>query len=243
MSEKEREALYVERLRSLWEDFPAGSRTPTENPDFLVHTSDGIVGVEVTEYSSAPIDGEQHIRESLSVRDQIIARALQRYRQAGGPVLIVDIEFDNQVRLSKRDMQPTADAIADRLLSYSFDEDDELGWHQHVPGPMPHGVSAMSGGRYRFAESWDGGSGSLMQDCNVEGVQTVIDRKAKRYNAYRAQCEAVILLIVFSSEHDPQTDVPLSVLEHEYTSPFVSTIALLADVPQAFVLSTVAPVA
>jgi hypothetical protein len=243
MSDKDREAWYVERLRSLWSDFPVGPRTPSENPDFLVHTSDGIVGVEVTEFASPPQDREQHIRELVSVQDQIVARARERYQEAGGPVLIVDIEFDGQVRLSKADMQPTADAIATRLLSHTFALDAEIGWHQDVPGPMPHGVSALSGGRYRFAESWDGGNGLLMRDCTVESVQTVINKKAERYQAYRTQCNTVILVIVFSSEHDPRTDVPFAVLEHDYTSPFARTVALLADIPEAFVLRTVALVA
>ena len=83
----------------------------------------------------------------------------------------------------------------------------------------------------------------MMRECTVESVRTVINKKAERYQAYRAQCNAVMLVIVFSSEHDPRTDVPFSVLEHEYTSPFAKTLALLADIPQAFVLRTVAPVA
>ena len=243
MADKELEAWYVERLRSLWPGFPPGPRSPSENPDSLVTTPDQIVGIEVTTFTLEAQDGEQPVREVLSVRNRVVARAREIYRAGGGPVLIVDVEFDGRVRLTKRDVDEVAQAIADCLLTHVFTEDDSPGWYQHVPGPMPRGVTAISGGRYRFAESWDGGSGGLVRECSAEHVQQVIDRKAARYGAYRLQCDAVVLLIVFSSEHDPRTEVPNSVLEHTYASPFDATFALFDDIPMALELTANPPVA
>lgn len=243
MNKKEREAWYVERLRDLWRGFPAGPRTASENPDCLVGGDAETVGIEVTEFTLQANDGEQPTRELLSVRRQIIDRALTKYRERDGPVLLLDVEFDDRVRLTKADVEPLAEAIASCVSAHSFSEDEAPGWYQEVPGPLPAGVAAISGGRYRFAESWDAGSGGLVRECRFESLQDVIAKKAKRYQAYRAQCESVALLIVFSSEHDPRTEVTRDILQHTYASPFDWTIALLADIPEVVVLNTIPPLA
>ena len=241
MSKKEREAWYVEQLRELWSDFPAGPRTSSENPDCLVRGTEHTVGIEVTEFTLPPDDGRQPTRETLSVRARIVRTALDKYRADGGPVLIVDIEFDPDVRLTKSDVVRVADAIAERLLAHTFAKDESPGWYQAVSGDMPHGVLGLTGGRYQSAESWDGDSIGVARECSVDSVQQVIDRKAARYQAYRSRCDAVVLLIVFSAVHDPQTAIPRSVLENAYVSPFDWTIALLADEPEAVLLNTVKP--
>ena len=157
--------------------------------------------------------------------------------------MIVDVEFDDRARLTKRDVEDIAGEIASRLLAHPFVEDESPGWYQEVPPPLPRGVLSIAGGRYRFAESWDAGNGVFMRDVAPEHVQQIIDRKAARYEAYRSQCGKVILLIVFSSEHDPRVDVSEAVLQHPYHSPFDATIALLDDIPAAVVLGIVPPVA
>jgi hypothetical protein len=242
VADKELEAWYVERLRTLWPGFPPGPRSPSENPDCLVRGPDRVVGIEVTTFVLESKRGEQPIREQLSVRSRIVARARDIYREGGGPVLIVDIEFDDRERLTKRDVDVLAQAIAQRLLAHSFAEDESPGWYQEVPPPLPRGVAAISGGRYQFAESWDGGSGVLLRECDPGHVQQIIDKKADRYGAYRLRCDAAFLLIVFSSEHDPTIEMPASVLQHTYVSPFDATIALLDDIPQAIELTAQPPV-
>lgn len=243
MADKELEAWYVERLRNLWSGFPAGPRSSSENPDVLVRAPDRTVGVEVTTFTLDPEGDEQPIRERLSVQKRIVARAREFYRTGGGPVLIVDIEFDDGARLTKRDVDGIAEEIASRLLAHTFTEDSSPGWYQEVPPPLPRGVNSIAGGRYRFAESWDSGSVVLLREVTAEHIQQIIDRKAMRYEAYRSQCDAVILLIAFSSEHDPRTDVSHDVLRHPYQSPFDATIALLDDIPSAVELNINSPVA
>lgn len=241
MADKELEAWYVERLRSLWSGFPPGSRSPSENPDCLVRSADTVTGIEVTTFSLDPEEGQQPIREQIAIRKRIVARARDLYRAKAAPILIVDIEFDDGARLTKRDIDEVAQAIAELLVAHPFAEDESFGWYQSVPGPMPRGVFAICGGRYRLAESWDGGSGYMMHDLNAEHIQQLINRKAHRYAAYRSQCDAVVLLIVVSSEHDPRADVPTSVLEHRYTSPFDTTILLLDDIPLSVELAVDPP--
>src|SRR5205823_6052449 len=146
----------------------------SENPDCLVHSSNRVVGIEVTTFVLEPDTARQPIRELLSIRSRIIARARDIYRAGAGRVLIVDIEFDEQVRLTRRDVDEVAQIIADRLLGHSFSEHESPGWYQEVPPPLPRGVAAIAGGRYRFAESWDGGSGVLLRDCTVRHVQQII---------------------------------------------------------------------
>jgi hypothetical protein len=233
----------VERLRSLWSGFPSGSRSPSENPDCLVKSPRVVTGIEVTTFSLEPEEGQQSIREQIAIRRRIVARARDIYRAKAAPVLIVDIEFDDAARLTKGDVDELAEAIAELLAAQPFTEEESIGWYQAVPGPMPRGVTAICGGRYRFAESWDGSSGYIKNELKVEHVQQKINNKAKRYAAYRSQCDAVVLLIVVASEHDPRLYVPTAVLEHRYASPFDTTILLLDDVPRAVTLTVDPPVA
>jgi hypothetical protein len=47
---KRQEEIYLRRFRGNFLEFPEGTILPHEHPDFLVETSRGRVGIELTEY-------------------------------------------------------------------------------------------------------------------------------------------------------------------------------------------------
>jgi hypothetical protein len=232
MADKNKESWYFEQFRSAWPQFPAGNVRSSESPDFLVVGAEGTLWVELTEFIRPAQNGSPHPREAASIRQQIVDKALALHRQAGGPPLLIDVEFDDQVNLSKRDVDTLASAVARSVASHAFQQDAAPSWYQRVVGPMPRGVSEIAGGRFESVEDWDTSGGGWVVDCTSSHVQEIITKKARRVAAYRRNCDQVALVIVFSAFNDPASSVPENVLAHKYESPFDNTVALFTDVPR-----------
>lgn len=236
MVDKYKEAWYVKSLRSRWQAFPSGDIIPSERPDFLVSDGNRSVGIEITEFFLPQEPGEPLYQEAESIREHIVSRALSHYRTLGGPPLLIDIEFSNDVRLTKRDVDATARALAERIVRLDFVEDEQPGWRQRFSGNMPRGIVEICGGKYRSVENWDFGGGGWVRPCTHDHIQGIIARKAPLYAAYRQTCDEAILVIVFTAFAGPPTDVPVAVLEEVFQSPFDSTLAFFVDVPSVFEL-------
>lgn len=231
MVDKAKERWYIERLRAAWNHFPDGRINTSERPDFLVIGASSTFGIEITEFVLDPVPGDAHHQETESLRRQVMERAHAHYRNAGGPPLMIDVEFDDRVRLTKRDIDATARHLAACISAYHFTESDAPGWIDRLTSVLPKGIQEVSGNSWRQTDSWDVGGGGWVRACNSAHVQAVVNRKAAAYDAYRGQCDAVALVIVFSAFSGPPTDVPLGVLEHAYETPFDATLAFFVDLP------------
>jgi hypothetical protein len=93
---KHREATYLELGRSLLSRLPTGPTAAAERPDFLVRTSEGMAGIEVTCFSSlAPRAHQQtnHYRVILPVELQRVlnrkGRLLSGYSLPGSAVWLL----------------------------------------------------------------------------------------------------------------------------------------------------------
>lgn len=236
MADKEKEAGYIEQLRLQWPAFPGGKLSWSERPDFVVQTEGHAVGIEVTEFFLPPEPGETRYQEAESIREQIMSRARAYHTAQGGPPLLIDVEFDDRVRLTKRDIESTARALAACILQHQFVDEERPGWYQGVGGDMPRGVTSVSGGKYQAVENWDFGGGGWVRPCTHEHIQAGISRKVPKYAAYRENCNDVFLVVVSSVFAGAPTEIPFAVLEEPYDTPFEKTIAFLIDASSVFEL-------
>jgi len=76
---KWQEETYLRRFRENFLGFPEGTILPNEHPDFLVETSRGRVGIELTEYhvqESGKRRGSR-MRAQEATEDEVLRRAAE----------------------------------------------------------------------------------------------------------------------------------------------------------------------
>ncbi|MDD4963837.1 MAG: hypothetical protein PHI11_07970 [Gallionella sp.] len=236
MPDKKKERWYLEQLKASWGDFPSGEVQETERPDFLIKNHLRTHGFEITEFVKSPSTGESHHQKSNALRQQIVERALLNHREQRGKRLLIDVEFDDDVRLRNADVKPLAIQLASAVAARDFPEKDLPGWSEIVDVSGLKGILAVCGDYWRGNEDWNVSGGGWVKECTISDLQDVITKKAIRYSAYRTKCETVALVIAFEVSNNPSIEFPKQALEHRYDSPFDQTLLLFANTPQTVVL-------
>src|SRR5215203_2371104 len=94
LTQNEREQYsHILRFRESLSDFPEGILCFDDNPDVLVKTSKGMLGIEHTRLYWG------NLKEQESLEQRIVDRAKEMYEVSGGPSLFVNVLFDSKVRL------------------------------------------------------------------------------------------------------------------------------------------------
>ena len=102
---KEIEKHYLDRLRASMLDFPAGRIEPTEEPDFLVHGDNRVIGIELTELHKETPGGAKPQQALEAMRHRVVTKAQELYIAANLPPVNVSIfmndgydECDHSIR-------------------------------------------------------------------------------------------------------------------------------------------------
>ena len=117
---KRQEETYLLRFRENFACFPEGTILPNEHPDFLVETSRGRVGIELTEY---------HVRESSEGRgsptraregteDKVLRTASEQYQSKGLPPVAVHVLWHPHQALRSRRIPELAADLANLVLEH-----------------------------------------------------------------------------------------------------------------------------
>jgi hypothetical protein len=225
MADKKLERRYVLLFKECLPNFPAGDIVDEESPDFLVHTSGGPFGIELTElFHPAPAEGlPSQANESLENRT--VAKAKQLYESFGGPPLIVRVGFSSQAGLTKSRIQSLAPQIAE-LVSHSTPATDERvrlhnQWRSNDTFPVEIDSIAIARPSYIKKTHWSTSrAGGLWHPTTAE-IQAVISGKDKLVESYRKKCASVWLLMITSGEVPSQLiEPPLATLCHSYVTSF-----------------------
>jgi hypothetical protein len=113
---KESERRAVEDLRRLYTGFPAGAVEEHEVPDFIVRTDSSRFGIEVTEYFRPERPTGTRLKEQEALQHHITDRATALCVERGAPPLWGVVSFANGVRITKRDIDVVATAIAEACM-------------------------------------------------------------------------------------------------------------------------------
>ena len=81
-----RESIHIENFRNICPNFPAGRIEKTESPDFIIHASGGLIGIEYTQIfqPGPPHSGSLQAQDNLAQR--IMKRAKEMWLQTDGCV-------------------------------------------------------------------------------------------------------------------------------------------------------------
>lgn len=117
---KKTEENHLRRFRNNFPEFPKGKLTPTEHPDFLLETSDEIIGIEHTRY----IRGDLGAKEN--VENVALWLASQDYEHKGRPPVEVYVQWNFHEKLTKRMMPQFVATFSEFVTRHLPKPDDEV---------------------------------------------------------------------------------------------------------------------
>lgn len=203
-----------------------------ERPDFVIHSGERRIGIEVTQFELPHEDGEPRPEEQDSLRRHTVRVAWEQYRDKGGPPLHVQITFDKHIRLTKRRVPELATGIAGYLSRINVKV-----WHEYrKPPQLPklgkirsynflpevERISAVRSSEDR--ETWfaDRGGGWPYR-AQLDDLTPILQKKEPRIPSYRKECDEIWLLIVFEplkQKNDIQVKVPRQPVEFTIATDF-----------------------
>ena len=221
---KERERALLNEFTSTYFDFPDGKIEEFEEPDFLVSTSARVVGIELVDYVREQGKDGSVLRRDEELHQRIADEARAKFEARNPIPLMVHFIWYGHRHLSKADVKPLTDSIVKVV-------------EQNVPQGLFHSVrigkDRLSTSLHRLVSSvhvtrvrnktqtlWSY-VGSGWTEVTTGEVQSLIDLKNDKVEAYRQNCDYIWLLIVadgryISSSVELQSDVK----DHPFHSEF-----------------------
>jgi hypothetical protein len=228
---QKRQYSHLARFRESYAGFPEGELQYGDDPDLIVYTTDGALGIEHTQlFWPEPPDepGAPNrivMQEQEALEQRIVDQARQIYEQGGGPSLYVTVLFHSFVKLKKKGV----DTIAQKLAELVSKANPSLGEHIHLDGSQfgskrnPSEIVAIFIDRYEgFKETlWAVGRGSPVPDLTPTQISDTIQTKDFKINEYRIKCSKIWLLMV-EDGFTPSSDFEIqdAVTHHLYRSGF-----------------------
>jgi hypothetical protein len=172
---------------------------PSEEPDFVVHSAAGRLGIELTELHRSSDPGTHPLQAQEAMRRRVLARAKDLYVEAHGPSLHVSVIFYDPPVISKAEVEPLAQQLADIALrnvpSVGQTHLEEFDWQErgvfpeHVQRVAVYNVPLTNGPFFTAP------SATWVADLAATDVQSALDSKNPKCAAYRVRCDSVWLLI------------------------------------------------
>jgi hypothetical protein len=188
---KEQERRAIEDLRRVDPGFPDGIIDEGEAPDFIVRGADGCVGIEVCEYFRTERPLGSHPKEQEALGHQVTARATALAIERGLPACWAVVSFTHGIRLLKRDVEPTADAIVtaiERAPGTMIRNDGDL--PACIDDIVIHPLAAKHA---PFVSSIGTAWAAPLED---DELTRIVRGKEGKLAAYQRRCPTVWLLIV-----------------------------------------------
>jgi hypothetical protein len=219
-AKKGEERRFVEILAKELAAFPPGKLIDSESPDFLVATSEGVLGIEVTKIHHA-----NEPRQQESECRSLVAVACRLYENESTIPLEVKVHFGSGTQFNKRNRGKFARILANLGLTniplpnslISLDNN----WEN--PSFFPYEIAGLSIIRLSaFRRNfWSVPSAGFFQEHFAPKIEAIIASKEHAITTYKTDCIERWLLIAAegnsaSTFFDPSTKT----LQHSYSSSF-----------------------
>lgn len=231
MASKDRELHYLQILREKLGDFPEGAVVPDEEPDFLISTREGPLGIEVRQIFKSD-DNRPPRQATESEARCIVAQAQETAVNRDLPGLAVAVTFSPYTSLKKSARSQHAASLFEAIAKHMPEEgrtirsghDLDLPWKD-----LPKFVSQLRIFRppEPCAHFWRvHGGGWVQTDC-VDLLTEAIDAKNKLLSAYLDKCSRCWLVLAAEGFDDSNLIQPAQEsAQHIYHSLFDRTFYL-----------------
>lgn len=233
-TKKERERYYLDLLRSIFPGFPAGWVEDGERPDFIVHSPDGKIGIELTRiYKQGPANGPP-LQSQESERQAVVAEACRIHKTMGLDPVQVHFDFEGESSLTKKHRTKYAHTLAVLVANNLPSKNSwlEVDSNFNLPESFPFEVHYVSIARFDSLtrNAWSVPVGGIVaEDCRTD-FQRVISEKDILVPDYRACWKHWLLILADwsgpSSFFEPSTQT----LSHVYRTAFDRVFFLSAVV-------------
>jgi hypothetical protein len=239
---KDRERWQLERFKISCLDFPVGTITPAEEPDFLIGGGSGVVGVELTALYRADSEDQLPRQASEALREEIVKRAQRLYQEGPGPELWVSVHFSPYATLRKSLVAGLAAKLATIVTAANvgINGNVELEDDSDAPG-FPQEFSTVNIRRLQVLTKgfWTSPDAAFVPDCEPKEIQQIIDKKNKRVPSYLRKCQTIWLVVVFDGFALSSTvNLPDEIPKYVYKSGFDRTFIFENAAARSFELKT-----
>jgi hypothetical protein len=231
-AKKEIELFYLTQFNEFLPTFPKGKIISGERPDFLIESANETLGIEITRLFRETPPGRKSLQEQESLVAQIVKTARAAFEAKGLPPAWVTIHFDFNFNRSRRDIQPTANAISN-LVAVNFPSGDEAvdirRWTNEDIFPL--GIDLISVHRLkRSSGHWHAPHGSFVPKVEPLQIQKILNNKSPRVQIYRKKCDRIwLVMIVDRFTSSMFSLIPEETLEHSYSHQFDSAFLFFYD--------------
>jgi hypothetical protein len=219
-AKKEREKYYLEKVISLYSEFPSGVLETSEEPDFLLTTSDGVIGIELVGYIRGQSSDGSELRRYESVHDSVVRMAKEEFERKHQIPLWVSFIWSRHQHLSK----PAA-----RILAMDIATLIEQNTPQQVYGGAriePDWLEESSVGDFIAHISirrlkptnkslWANTEAGFI-GIEPEDLENLISLKEGKIGSYLQNCDSAWLVIVADGRHI-SSNVELHKTIHQHT--------------------------
>src|SRR3989304_499394 len=108
---KTREIIHLEHFKEVYPFFPDGEIEKSEKPDFIVHTLDKHLGIELTEIFQPGAPHGESLQAQDSLAQRVVEKANNLYLQKCSQPMLVQILFRSRGKMSKQDVNRIAEMI------------------------------------------------------------------------------------------------------------------------------------
>ena len=116
MDKKQRERIHIERFLGANSSLPGGTIEDSERADFLLHTDQGVIGIEVTRVvAESELDGTIPMEQD-SLQDRVLTGVKKCLDDVKARSAIVSVFFDDSVKITKASVDNIARRIS-KLVS------------------------------------------------------------------------------------------------------------------------------
>jgi hypothetical protein len=219
-AKKDEERRFVEILAKELDAFSSGKLIDSESPDFLVATSEGVIGIEVTKIHHA-----NERRQQESECRSLVDAACRLYESESTIPLEVKVHFGGSTQFNKRNRGKFARILANLVLTNIPRPDSWISLQNNWGNPsfFPYEIAGLSIIRLSaFRRNfWSVPSAGFFQENFAPKIEAIIATKEHAISTYRTDCIGRWLLIVAGGNSASTFfDSSTKTLQHSYRSSF-----------------------
>ena len=221
---KRKEKYHLDKVRYLYDEFPLGDLTSSEEPDFLVTMPDCIVGIEMVDYVRGQSSYGSQTRKIEILNNQIVDKAREEFEKRHNIPLQVHCFWGFHGAMRRVKIKRLAVCIASCVENHipqkvhesSRIEDEE------IDSSIEEVIASISIVRLKPSTKslWSNPDAGFI-GLHVDELQQLISFKDSKIDKYLKKCANVWLLIVADGKYiSSSVELKDDVRHHRFKSRF-----------------------
>lgn len=234
------ERFQLDQFLKIFPHAPVGQPKKTTHPDFIIRTSDGVLGIELTQLYKTGQNYNSQPRQIEAFREKIVSLAKDIYSSKNAAPPDVGVLFSE---IALTDAKVTARklvAVIEKLAS--GDEAQCVVTHDEMDMPQEFSIIRFNRVPSHVNCLWTVVQSGWIPDLDKSTIQTAISKKNEKIAQYRKYADELWLLLVMDQIYlSSSFQIPDSIIAHTYDSAFNKTILFSCIDKKWRSLNTTAP--